>query len=188
MYVGNVLFVLSMDVGGEEGAHHFGSASFALGVVEELVFTDASDGEIMGLGMGYHQAADTRMGAHGSVLGEADADGFEIDDTVEVEVEALVGQAGVTHGRTNALETLGMEVGNGQMLVGRITPIRFAHSLMSAFYSRFGQTVGKRLTEHVLIVVLLMALLNALLGRCNEYADTIHDSLGIDGADEICET
>ena len=61
-------------------------------VVAELVFADLSNGEITGLGMGKHQTRYTRVGLHGTTLGETDTDLFHIYEIVENEVQTRVWQ------------------------------------------------------------------------------------------------
>ena len=118
----------------------------ATGVVDELVFANATDGKVVGFGVCDHQAADAGMRLHGAMLGKADADGGEIDEVVEVEVEALIGQAGIAHGRTDALETLGVKIRDAEVLIRSISPVELTDGLMCTFYGRFSQAVGKCLT------------------------------------------
>ena len=96
------------------------------------------------------------MGEHGSILGQADAYGGEVDEAIEVEVEALVGQAGITYGGTDALEMLCEQVVDGEFLVGGISPVVLADGLVSALCGGFGQAVGQRLAEQVAVFVGLL--------------------------------
>lgn len=184
-----LLLALS-EVGGEVGTEVVGGAMLAAGVVEELVFADGADGEVTGLGMGNHEAADAGMGEHGAMLGETYADGGEVDEAVEVEVEALVGKAGIAHGRTDALESLGMEVGNGEIFVRGITPIVLADGLMSAFDGSLGQAVGKGLTEQVAVGIgfvspFCVEVFYAFIGAGGKDADAVADAFGVDGTYEV---
>lgn len=164
----------------------------AAGVVEELVFANRADGEVTGLGMGNHEAADAGMGKHGAMLGETYADGGEVDEAVEVEVEALVGKAGIAHGRTDALESLGMEVGNGEIFVRGITPIVLADGLMGAFDGSLGQAVGEGLAEQVAVGIGIgrafsVEAFYVLIGAGGKDADAVVKAFGVDGTDEVGE-
>jgi len=113
-----------------------------------LIFTDFADGEITGLGMGEHQARDTGMGLHGSTLSETDTNLFHVDQVVDDEVQAGVGQRGITHGRTNALELLDEHVGDGEVFVCGIPPKFFTNLFVHAFGSCLCEAVGQELGHH----------------------------------------
>ena len=182
-----------LQVSKEERAHLFGAAPFALGVVEELVLANLSDVEIAGFRVAEHQTADAGMGLHGTVLCQSDADGRKVDELVEIEVEALVGQAGVTHSRTDALEAFGVEVGDGKLLIGCIAPVEFADGFVRPFNSGFREAVGEGLAQQMLVGISLgrafcIQLLDALVGAGCKHSDLVSETLSVDGADEVSET
>ena len=63
-----------------------------MSIVAELVFAYLSDGEVSGLRVGNHQTRYTRVGLHGTTLGETDTDLFHIYEIVENEVQTRVWQ------------------------------------------------------------------------------------------------
>ena len=126
------------------------------------------------------------MRLHSSVFGQADADSGEVDETVEIEVEALVGETGIADSRTNTLKTLRVEVGNGQLFIGRIPPIELTNRLVSTLYSGFSQAVSKGLTEQPLVVVrVFIQMLYGFISTGRKDTDTVANAFGIDGANEI---
>ena len=63
----------------------------AVSVVDELLFVNLADGEIVCFGMGKHKARNAAVGAHGAILGEGDAYVREVQQLVDEEVDGLVG-------------------------------------------------------------------------------------------------
>ena len=99
----------------------------AAGIVMQLVVANPAQGEIAGLGMGEHKAADAGMGAHGTAFREADADLRHVKKVVEEEVQTGVGQGGIADGGTDALKLLCQHLGDGKIFIGGISPICLAH-------------------------------------------------------------
>ena len=93
------------------------------------------------------------MRAHGAALSERDANLGEAEQAVELEVKAGIGQRGIAHGGTDALETLLMKLSDAELLVGRIAPIAAAHLEVHQLGCRLGQTVGQQLGHHLLVGV-----------------------------------
>lgn len=83
---------------GHEPAQPLGVFATATGIVQQLLLADGSHGKMSGGGMSQDEAAGAGMRLHGAVLGERDVERGEIKHTVEQEVEALVGQRGISHG------------------------------------------------------------------------------------------
>ena len=83
-----------------------------MSVVLQLVFAYRTDAEIMRLRVADHQTADTGVREHGAMFRKADADGGKVDQTVEIKVEALVWQTGVSYCRTDSLKVFCVEVCN----------------------------------------------------------------------------
>ena len=139
---------MRLEVGGEEAAEELEGKASAGGVIAELVFTDFTNGEITGLEMGEHQTRDTGMGLHGTTLSETDANLFHVDQIVDDEVETGVGEGGVTHGRTNALELLDEHVGDGEVFVGSVPPKFFTNLFVHTFSGGLSKAVGQELGHH----------------------------------------
>ena len=123
------------------------------GVVGELVGANLSDGEVVCLREADHESTHGGVGLHHGGRGQGHADAPEPDEAVEQEVDGDVGQAGIAHGRPDALKCLPMQFLDGQMLVGRISPQSLAHLLVQSLGSCFGQSVGQRLEEHLVVIV-----------------------------------
>ena len=63
------------EVGGEIGTKGVRGEAATTGIVEQLVFADATDGEVMGVGMGDHQATYAGVWEHSTVLGQPNTNG-----------------------------------------------------------------------------------------------------------------
>ena len=79
-------------IGSEELTADLDRKAAATGIVAELIFTDLSDREVTGLGMGHHQTRDTGMRFHGTTLRQADANLFHIQQFIEDEVQTGIWQ------------------------------------------------------------------------------------------------
>ena len=95
------------------------------------------------------------MWTHGTALGETDAYLLHVNQLVEQEVQAGIGQRGVAYGRPYALEVLLVQLFDTQLFVCGIAPVLLAHRFVHAFGSSLGQTVGQQLCHHFLIGVVL---------------------------------
>ncbi len=89
-----------------------------------------------------HQSRRAGVWYHGSVLGEADANGGEVQYVAQQEVEALVGQGGIAYGGTLAPVVLGKEFLRLEFLIGGISPDLLAHQFVPTFGRGFCQAVG----------------------------------------------
>lgn len=145
--------VKKSEIGGEEAAAEFKGKAATVGVVTELVFAYFADGEITGLRMGEHEAGDTGVGLHSATLGETDADLFHIEEVVEDEIQAGVGQRGITHGRTDALELFDEHVRYGKFFILRITPVFLSDLFVHTFCRSLSKTVCKELGHHFFVRV-----------------------------------
>ena len=141
------------EIGSEEAAEEFEGKTAAGGVIAKLVFTNLTDGEITGLGMGEHEARDTGMGLHGATLCETDAYLTHVDQIVDDEVQTGVGERGVTHGWTDALELLNKHIGDGEILVFGIPPKIFTNLFVHARGGCLFKTVGQEPGHHLAIGV-----------------------------------
>ena len=86
---------------------------------------------------------------HRAVFGQADAYPAEVQQAVDEEVDRLVGQRRIAHGRADALELLLQQGGYGQVFVGGISPGGAAHVEVHALCGGFGQAVGQGLYQQL---------------------------------------
>ena len=105
--------------------------------------------------MGEHEATDAGVGAHGSALGEVDAYLTEVQELVEQEVHAGVGQRGVAHGGAYALELLAVQLGYGELLAGGVAPDLPSHLLVQPLGGGLGQPVGQQLGHELAVGVVV---------------------------------
>ena len=126
----------------------------SLGVVGELVASYLAHREVMCLWQADHQSAHGGVGLHHGRRSEGHSDALESDQLVEDKVDGDVGQTRIAHSRSDALKLLLMQFGDGELLVGRISPDGLSHLLVHTFRTRFCQSVGKGLEEHLVIVVI----------------------------------
>ena len=93
------------------------------------------------------------MGLHHSCLREMNAYRRHTDELVENEIDAGVGQRGITNGRSNALIPFVVQIFGCQLLIRCIAPIGFPHLFVHFFSRTLGQTLGQDLRHHLQIVV-----------------------------------
>ena len=157
----------------EEGTYVFGREIAATGIVVELVLTNVSHGERACLWVRHHKPTDGGVGTHGSRFGECDAYIGEMEQGIDVKVDALVGQGGVPNSWSYALETFCVQVWNRETFVGSVCPYLLAHLKVKPFRCGFGETVGYGLCEKMVVCVVGVELFYLLVGRCGKQSDAV---------------
>lgn len=142
---------------GEEFAQTFGCEASAARIVGQLVVGHGSNGEVSGSGMRQNESASRGVWLHHAVLREVYAELFEGQVARKVEDETLVGERGIAHRGTYALESLVEEIvemwlkigraGLWRRLVGGIAPQASAHLSVEHLGCSLGQSVLDGLHE-----------------------------------------
>ena len=132
--------------------------------------------------MSNHQATDTGMRFHGTILCETDTNLPERQESVKEEVQTGIRQGGITHGGTDALECLSMEFLHRQMLIRSIAPDGTAYLLMEFLGCCLSKTVSKQLHLHLLIRVVVEISLHPPVDSSSENTDMV-----VLRMDEVCK-
>ena len=116
------------------------------------------------------------MGGHHTALGQSDTNVLHANEVVQQEVHAGIRQRGIAHGRPDSLELLLVQLGNGQLLVGCISPIVAPHFLVHPLGGGLCQTVGQCLDKHAAERVVLVHVLSTVVGARGKEPDTVADA------------
>ena len=113
------------------------------------------------------------MRNHHATFQDADANGREVNDTIEDMIETDVRERGVADRRPYPLIARGIEVCYGQMFIGCIAPVMATYLLVGEVCSRLSEAVAKRLCQHMEIGVIRIELLYAPVYRCGKDSELI---------------
>src|SRR5690348_9332256 len=126
--------------------------SAPLRIFLELVAADLRHSEIVAVAMAEVEARDRRGWKHREILGERDLPGITAEHVEQDWLQTVVGTGRVARCRPDAMILLADQLLVREMLL-RIAPQPLPHFRVKHFGEAFGEAVGERLQQDVVIVV-----------------------------------
>ena len=112
------------------------------------------------------------------MFGEIDAYLLHSHQFVEHEVDTRVGQRGIAHSWTYALELLAQQLVDGELFIGSITPPMASHLKVHLLDRGLSQPVGEGLRQQPLVLVVGVFLLHGGIDGDGEHPHPVGHTLG----------